>query len=166
MPFTTFLKSTVLACAGCATLLAAFAVAGAASIGDGMVIPIVAVWWAIAGITGLTISRKGDASPAIARLLADAPTAPSLPEVQPSRMLFNRLWPLLLVTVGAGACVLLAPQIPGMAAGFPVIWALAWRRQAKAVQAIEERDGVRFLLNKTKAWKPIELVRTPWFRSG
>ncbi len=166
MPFTTFLKSTVLACAGSATLLATLALVGAASAGDGIVIPVAAVWWTVAGITGIVIGRRSEASPAIARLLADAPTAPSLPEVQPARMLFNRLWPLVIATLGAGACVTFAPQIPAMAAGFPVIWALAWRRQEKAVQAIEERDGVRFLLDKTKAWKPIQLVRTPWFRSG
>ncbi len=166
MPFTSFLKSTVMACAGSATLLAVLALAGASSANDSMVIPIAAVWWTIAAFTGVLIGRRTDASTAIARLLSEAPTAPSLPEVQPARMLFNRLWPLLLATVGAGACVLVAPQIPAMAAGFPIIWSLAWRKQEKAVQAIEERDGVRFLLDKTKAWKPIQLVRTPWFRSG
>ncbi len=166
MPFTSFLKSTVLACAGSATLLAALALAGAASGDDSVVIPVAAIWWTVAALTGVFIGRRTDASPAIGRLLSEAPTAPSLPEVQPARMLFNRLWPLLLATVGAGACVLIAPQIPAMAAGFPIIWALAWRKQEKAIQAIEERDGVRFLLDKTKAWKPIQLVRTPWFRSG
>lgn len=166
MPFTSFLKSTVLACAGSATLLAALALAGAIGATDGRVIPIAAVWWTVAAATGIWLGRRTDVSPAIARLLADAPTAPSLPEVQAGRMLFNRLWPLLLATVGAGACVAFAPQVPAMAAGFPVIWALAWRRQEKAVQAVEERDGVRFLLDRTKPWQPIRLVRTPWFRSG
>lgn len=166
MPFTSFLKSTVLACAGSATLLAAIALAGAAGSADGKVIPIAAGWWAIAGATGIWIGRKTDVSPAIARLLADAPATPSLPEVQAGRMLFNRLWPLLLASVGAAAGVAIAPQVPAMAAGFPIIWALAWRRQEKAVQAVEERDGARFLLDRTKPWQPIRLVRTPWFRSG
>ena len=166
MTFVAFLKATVLGCAGSATLLAALAVAGAAESGDDRVIPIAAVWWLIAAVTGVTLGRRTDASPAIARLLAEAPTSQSLPEVHPTRMLLNRLWPLLLATIGAGAFVLLAPQVPAMAAGFPVIWALAWRRQEKAVQAIEDRDGVRFFLEKTSPFKAITLVRTPWFRSG
>ena len=50
-------------------------------------------------------------------------------------MLVNRLWPLLLSTIVAGVLGLVAPQIPGIAAGFAVIWALAWRRQESAVAA-------------------------------
>jgi len=166
MAFVAFLKATVLGCAGSATLLAALALAGAVESGDGLVIPVAAAWWVIAGITGIWVGRQNDASPAVAKLLAAAPTTPSLPEVHPTRMLVNRLWPLLIATLGAGVFVLTAPQVPAMAAGFPVIWALAWRRQEKAVAAIEERDGVKFFLEKTSPVKPIKLVRTPWFRTG
>ena len=56
----------------------------------------------------------------------------------------NRLWPLLLSTIVAGGLGLIAPQIPGIATGFAIIWALGWRRQESAVRAIEERDGVTF----------------------
>ncbi|MCX6389500.1 MAG: hypothetical protein NT122_02530 [Solirubrobacterales bacterium] len=166
MTFTAFLKATVLGCAASATLLAALALAGAIESGDGLVIPIAAVWWLVAGVSGSMLGRSSAASPAIGRLLADAKLASSLPEVHPARILLNRLWPLLIATVGAGGFVLLAPQVPAMAAGFPVIWALAWRRQEKAVQAIEERDGVRFFIEKTSPIKPIQLIRTPWFKSG
>ena len=38
-----------------------------------------------------------------------------------------------------------------MAAGFAIIWALAWRRQDAAVTAIEERDGFRFYVDRTGA---------------
>ncbi|MCX6388237.1 MAG: hypothetical protein NTX07_05855 [Solirubrobacterales bacterium] len=166
MAFVAFLKATVLGCAGSATLLGALALGGAAQSQDAKVIPIAAGWWLIAAMAGIFIGRKNDASPAVARLLSDAPTTPSLPDARPARMLLNRLWPLLLATLGAGAFAFIAPQIPAMAAGFPVIWSLAWRRQEKAVQAIEERDGVRFFLEKTSPFKPIKLVRTPWFRAG
>ncbi len=60
-------------------------------------------------------------------------------------MIFNRLWPL-----GAGrrsvsgAVAFLVPQIPAIAAGYAIGVALTWRNQASAVQAIEDRDGVRF----------------------
>jgi hypothetical protein len=53
-----------------------------------------------------------------------------------------------------------------VAAGFAIIWALAWRRQASAVTAIEERDGVRFYVEPTSPLRPIRLVRTPGFRTN
>ena len=57
----------------------------------------------------------------------------------------------------------LAPQVSAVAAGFAIIWALAWRRQDSAVAAIEERDGVRFYVEKTSPLQPMQLVRTPGF---
>ena len=56
-----------------------------------------------------------------------------------------------------------APQIGGIAAGFAIIWALAWRRQEAAVAAIEERDGVRFYVDRTSPLSAIRLIRTPGF---
>jgi hypothetical protein len=58
----------------------------------------------------------------------------------------------------------MGPQIPAIAAGFTIIWALAWRRQESAVQAIEERDGVSFFVERTSPVRPIQLIRTPGFR--
>lgn len=166
MTFTSFLRATVLACAASATLLGAMALAGASETGDSLVMPIAVGWWLVAAITGSALGRRDATSPAITKLLADAPMRSSLPDSQPVRLLFNRLWPLLLATIVAGAFVLLAPQVPAMSAGFPIIWALAWRRQEKAVKAIEERDGVRFFLERTSPIKPIRLTRTPWYKSG
>jgi hypothetical protein len=91
---------------------------------------------------------------------------PSLPEVDPARTLLNRLWPLLVFTLGAAVVGLGLPQVPAIAAGFAIIWALGWRRQASAVTAIEERDGARFYVERTSPLKPIKLVRTPGFRSN
>jgi hypothetical protein len=90
----------------------------------------------------------------------------SLPEVDPSRTALNRLWPLLLFTLSASALGLILPQVPAIAAGFAIIWALAWRRQSSAVTAIEERDGARFYVERTSPLQPIKLVRTPGFRSN
>jgi hypothetical protein len=53
-----------------------------------------------------------------------------------------------------------------VATGFAIIWALAWRRQASAVTAIEERDGARFYIEPTSPLRPIKLARTPGFRSN
>ncbi len=66
--------------------------------------------------------------------------------------------------IAAGALAFVFPQVPGIAAGFTIIWALAWRRQDSAVQAIEERDGVTFFVEHTSPLRPIELVRMPGFR--
>ena len=51
-------------------------------------------------------------------------------------------------------------EVAAVAAGFAIIWALAWRRQDAAVAAIEDRDGFRFYLDKTPPLSPIRLVRT------
>jgi len=68
--------------------------------------------------------------------------------------------------IGAGAVAFLWPQVPAVATGFAIIWALGWRRQASAVTAIEERDGARFYVEHTSPLRPIRLVRTPGFRSN
>ena len=165
MTFTSFLKITVLACAGSSTLLAALALAGSSETGSAELIPA-AAWWIIAAAAGAVIGRRNETSPAISRLLRDAPTTGALPDTQPTRLVLNRLWPLAVLTIGAGAFVLVAPHVPAIAAGFPLIWALGWRHQPRAVQAIEDRDGVRFLIERTSPIKPIRLVRTPWFRAA
>jgi hypothetical protein len=163
--FVDFLKATVLLSAASASALAVVTVAGAASRGDSHVVPVSAAWWVVAGLTGLMLGRRAETNPPIARLLANARMQPGLPELRPGRILLNRLWPLLLYTVAAGALAFRYPQIPGIAAGFAIIWALSWRRQESAVTAIEERDGARFYVERTSPFKPIRLVRTPWFRS-
>jgi hypothetical protein len=164
--FVDFLRTTVLISAAAASALAAVTLAGAAGLGDVLVVPIAAGWWLAAGLIGLWLGRRAETSPPIASLLASARTRASLPEVDPARTVLNRLWPLVLCTLGAGALGLIAPQVPGIAAGFAVIWSLAWRRQSAAVTAIEERDGARFYVERTSPLSAIALVRTPGFRSN
>lgn len=166
MRFSDFLRATVLTSAASATVLAAVTVAGAAGGADTLVVPIAAGWWAIAAAIGVWLGRRAATSAPIATLLASARMQASLPEVNPARALLNRLWPLLASTVVAGAVAFLAPQVPAVAAGFTIIFALAWRRQASAVTAIEERDGARFYVENTSPFKPIRLVRTPGFRTN
>ena len=135
MRFTDCLRTTVLISAGAATVLAAVTVAGAAGNNDGLVVPVAAGWWVVAALTGIWLGRGSRASAPIAALLASARTQASLPEVNPGRIVLNRLWPLLVSTIGAGALAFVLPQVPAIAAGFAVIWALAWRRQASAESA-------------------------------
>jgi hypothetical protein len=166
MRFTDFLRTTVLISAAAATALAVVTVAGASGTGDDLVVPVGAGWWAAAGAIGIWLGRRAETSPPIATLLASARMESSLPELNPARTLLNRLWPLLFSTIGAGAVAFLIPQVSAVATGFAIIWALAWRRQASAVAAIEERDGARFYVLRTSPLRPIALVRTPWLRSN
>lgn len=166
MRFVDFVRTTVLVSAAAASALAAVTLAGVAGGGHDQVIAVAAGWWVAGGLIGLWLGRRNQTSPPIAALLASARTQSSLPEVNPARVVLNRLWPLLLSTVGAAALGLIAPQIPAIAAGFAIIWALAWRRQSAALTAIEERDGARFYIEPTSPLRPIRLVRTPGFRSN
>jgi hypothetical protein len=163
--FVDFLKTTVLLSAGVATVLALITVLSILT-GSGSLAALLSVgWWAIAASIGLALGRGADANPPIARLLAGARATNMLPEHRPAAILLNRLWPLLAITVLAGGLAFLAPQIPGIGAGFAIIWALAWRHQHAAVSAIEERDGVRFYVLRTSPVQPIALQRTPGFKA-
>jgi hypothetical protein len=163
--FTDFLKATVMTSAAAATLLAAITVAAAGSANDPLLVPFAAGWWVLAAVIGALLGRRAQTSPPIARLLASARSLRTLPEVRPSRVLVNRLWPLLVSTVVAGGLSLLFPQVPAIATGFAIIWALSWRRQDAAVTAIEGRDGVHYFVEPTSPFRPIQLVRTPGFKS-
>ncbi len=165
MRFADFLKSTVLLSAGAATALAAVAALAAASHSETRLVLFCAGWWVLAAAIGSVLGRRAEINPPIARLLAAARASTALPEQRPGAIMLNRLWPLLLFTVLAGALAWLAPQIPGIGAGFAIIWALAWRRQHSAVTAIEERDGVRFYVMRTSPLQPIALQRTPGFKA-
>jgi hypothetical protein len=166
MRFSEFLRTTVLLSAAAATVLGAVTLAGANGTSDDLVVPLGAGWWLIAALIGSWLGRRAATSPPIAAVLATARTQTTLPELNPGRTVLNRLWPLLVSTVGAGALAFVLPQVPAVATGFAIIWSLAWRRQASAVTAIEERDGARFYVEQTSPLKPIKLVRTPGFRSN
>jgi glycerol uptake facilitator-like aquaporin len=144
--FVEFLRTTVLLSAGAATALAAVTVIAASSHANTQLAEIAVGWWLIAGAVGLWQSRRA--------------------HTNPSAILLNRLWPLAVFTLLAGGLAFLAPQIPGIAAGFAIIWALAWRRQDGAVAAIEERDGVCFYVRRTSPVRPMALVRTPGFKTA
>ena len=163
MRFVDFLKATDLLSAGAATLLAALTVISLARDVEPDAVYVAAGWWLAAALIGIALGRRAEATPPIARLLASARATKSLPELRPGMTIANRLWPLLLSTFVAGVLGFFLPQVAAVAAGFAIIWALAWRRQESAVAAIEERDAVRFYVEKTSPLQPIQLVRTPGF---
>ena len=164
MRFTDFLRTAVLLFAGAATALAVVAIAGASNDDDTTAIAVAVGWWALAAVGGLWLGWRMAPTPGIAKLLAAARATNTLPEVEPGSVLFNRLWPLPLFTVACGAVAFLIPQVPAIAAGYAIGVALTWRRQSAAVQAIEDRDGVRFFLDKSSPFGEPKLMRTPWAR--
>jgi hypothetical protein len=164
MRFTEFLRVSVLLFGGAGTALAAVAIAGAAAADDTLALSVAIGWWAFAALGGLWLGRRLGATPGIERLLAGARATNTLPELEPGAVLFNRLWPLATFTIGAGAVAFLIPQIPAVAAGYAVGVALTWRKQAAAVQAIEDRDGVRFFFDRSSPFGAPKLLRTPWAR--
>jgi hypothetical protein len=161
--FTDFLRATVMLSAGSATLLAVVTVVGVSRELEPLVIYVALAWWVIATGIGVALGRRAETTPPIAKLLAGARSQSSLPELNPGVTLLNRLWPLLVLTVGAAALAFFEPQVAAVGTGFGIIWALAWRRQHDAVAAIEERDAVRFYVDRTSPLKPMQLVRTPGF---
>jgi len=153
--------------AAAATALGTITVLASAGSSNHLSLILIAIgWWLLAVLIGLRLGRRAQTTPPIARLLSGARTSTSLPEHHPSAILLNRLWPLLLFTLLSGGLAFLAPQIPGIATGFAIIWALAWRRQDAAVTAIEERDGACFYVRRTSPLRPMELVRTPGFKTS
>jgi hypothetical protein len=162
--FHDFLRTAVLLFGGAATALAAVAIAGAAAKDDRTLLYVALAWWGIAAVGGLWLGRRTEVTQGIARALATARTQSALPELEPGAILFNRLWALAVFTVTSGGVAFVVPQVPGIAAGYVIAAALAWRKQSAAVEAIEGRDGVRFYVEHTSPFKPTRLIRTPGFR--
>lgn len=164
MRFTDFLRTAVLLFGAAATALAVVAVAGAGARDNETLVYVAAGWWGGAALIGLWIGRRREVTEGIGRLLANARPATSMPELEPGTILFNRLWALAVFTIGSGAVAFLLPQVPAIATGYALIVALAWRKQSRAVEAIEMRDGVQFHVERTSPFKPTRLVRTAGLR--
>jgi hypothetical protein len=145
-----------------ATALAAVTVAAAA--GDTTTIIFALAWWTLAALIGIWLGRRNETTRAIGRLLADARSTDTLPEIRPVAVMLNRLWLLALSTVVAAGLSWLFPQLSAVVAGGAILIALAWRNQEKAVTAIEERDGARFYVVPSSPFRAIELVRTTGLR--
>ncbi len=166
MSFVEFLRATVLLTAGAASALAAVTVVFLSSGSQpSWVATFTLTWWAIAIVAGVYLGRRRETTAAIATLLAEARAVTQIPEYRPGRVLLNRLWPLLISTLAAMGAGILYPQVPAVGTGFAIIWALAWRHQHRAVEAIERRDGVNFHVDRTRMWSSITLTRTPGFKA-
>ena len=164
MRFRDFLRVSVLLFAAAATALAVVSVAGAARADTNTLVYVAAVWWCVATLAGLWLGRRPIATPGIAVVLASARTTNTLPELEPGTVLFNRLWPLLVLAIASAVIGLFIPQVPVVATGYCILVALLWRRQSSAVEAIEGRDGVEFWFDKTSPFTRPKLLRLPGLR--
>jgi len=164
LPYTEFLKSTVLLMAAEATALAAVTVVAASARDDTTTIVFAVAWWTVAAILGAWLGRRDETTTAIGRLLGQARSSNTLPEIRPVAVMLNRLWLVPLSTVLAAGLSWRFPQVSAVVAGGAILIALAWRKQERAVKAIEGRDGVRFYVVPSSPFGAIELVRTPGLR--
>lgn len=164
MLFRDFLRVAVMLFGGAASALAIVAIAGASGEETNAPVYVAVGWWLIAAVAGLWLGRRNAPTEQIGRLLVGARQSNALPEVEPGAIVFNRLWPLAVVTILSGAIAFLIPQIPAIAAGYAIAVSLAWRNQSRAVLAIEIRDGVRFYVDRGSPFGTPELVRTPGLR--
>lgn len=164
MRFLDFLKSAVLLFAGSANALAVVTLIASDSADDRVLLFVAFGWWLVAAVAGAFLGRHERAFTPVARLMATARATPALPELEPGTVLFNRLWGLAAFTLVAGGVGFILPQVPAVAVGFPLMAALAVRKQASAVQAVEDRDGVRFYIDRTSPVQPTQLLRTPGFK--
>jgi hypothetical protein len=162
--FRDFLRVSVLVYGAAATALAIVSIVGATRADTNTLVYVAAVWWCVAVLVGLWLGRRPESTEGIAKLLAEARSTNSLPELEPGAVMFNRLWPVLVATVLAGAVGFFFAQVPVVATGFFLLIALLWRRQSSAVQAIEGRDGVEFWFDKTSPLGPPKLLRLPGLR--
>ena len=164
MRFRDFLRVSVLLYGGAATALAIISVAGAAAADTNTLVYVAAIWWCLAALAGLWLGRGARTTEGIARLLAEARSTNSLPQLEPGAVMFNRLWPLAVLSIVAGAIGFFLPQVPVVATGFFLLVALVWRRQSSAVAAIEGRDGVEFWFDRTSPFGAPKLLRLPGMR--
>jgi hypothetical protein len=164
MRFRDFLRVSVLIYGGAATALGIVSVVGATRADTNTLVYVAAVWWCVAALAGLWLGRRPETTEGIGGLLADARSTNSLPQLEPAAVMFNRLWPVAVATVLAGAIGFFFSQVPVVATGFFLLVALLWRRQSSAVAAIEGRDGVEFWFDRTSPFGAPKLLRLPGMR--
>jgi len=162
--FRDLLRMSVILFGGTATALAIVSVVGAAGEDTNTLVYVAAVWWCVASLVGLWLGRRLMTTPGIATLLAEARRSNTLPELEPGTVLFNRLWPLIVLALTSAVVGFFFPQVPAIATGYCLLVALLWRNQARAVEAIEGRDGVEFWLDRSSPLGRPQLLRLPGLR--
>jgi hypothetical protein len=162
--FRDLLRVSVILFGGTATALGLVSVLGAADEDTNTLVYVAAIWWCVATLAGLWLGRRLAPTPGISTLLLDARNTNTLPELEPGTVLFNRLWPLMVLGIASAVLGFFFPQVPAIATGYCILVALLWRHQSRAVEAIEGRDGVEFWLDRSSPLGRPRLLRLPGLR--
>ena len=165
MPYTDLLRATVFLAGAEATVLGAISAISVGGEPSATTVIVALAWWLIALILGTWMGRPERAREDMREPLSRARMATSLPSESPARIALQRLWPIVVTAILAGGLGLFFPGVAIIGTGYALIVSLAWHTREAAVQAIEERDGVRFFVVPGSAFKQIELVRSPGLRS-
>jgi hypothetical protein len=165
VPYTDLLRVTVFITGAEATVLGAISAISVGGEPSPTTLIVAVAWWAIAIILGFWLGRPERAREDMREPLAKARMATSLPVESPTRISVQRLWPVAVTAIIAGGLGLFFPGVAIIGTGYALIVSLGWHTREGAVQAIEERDGVRFYVVPNSALRPIQLVRTPGLRS-
>jgi hypothetical protein len=165
MPYTDLLRTTVFLTGAEATILGAISAVAVGGEPGATTVIVALAWWAIALILGFWLGRPDRAREDMRTPLSRARMATSLPSETPARIALQRLWPIAVTAVIAGGLGLFFPGVAIIGTGYALLVSLGWHTREAAVQAIEERDGVRFFVVPGSALKPIQLVRAPGLRS-
>jgi hypothetical protein len=162
--FRDLLRVSVILFGGTATALGVVSVIGASSEDTNTLVYVAAIWWCVAALAGFWLGRRLEPTPGIANLLGEARNTNQLPELEPGTVLFNRLWPLIVLGLVSAVIGFFVPQVPAIATGYCLLVALLWRHQSRSVEAIEGRDGVEFWLERSSPLGRPKLLRLPGLR--
>lgn len=161
MRYCDYLHSCVVLIGSAAIALILISAGSLAYFASGVVTVLSIAWLAICVACGLWIGRGDAVQESVRSLLSKSRPEPIFPKIEPPAVLFSRLWPVLAITLVAAISSYWFPQLAVAAAGYGVLWSLAWRKQSGAVLAIEERDLVHFWIVKSAPLQSPRLVRVP-----
>lgn len=161
MRYCDYLHSCVLMIGSAALALTLVSIGSLVYYGSALLIALSASWGVVCVAWGLWIGRGDAVQDGVRTLLSKSRPEPIFPHIEPSAVLLSRLWPVLAITLLAAISSYWFPQLAVAAAGYGMLWALAWRKQSDAVLAIEERDLVHFWIVRSSPLEPPKLVRVP-----
>lgn len=161
MRYTEYLRTSVLLLGTTSIALIVVSAGAISREHDVMLLIFGAAWTVIACAIGVWLGRGNQVMESIRTLLSRSRPEPVFPKIEPAAVLFTRLWPVLVIALGSAAVSWWFPQLAVAAAGYGMLWSIAWRKQALAVEAIEERDAVHFWIVRTAAFRHPKLVRVP-----
>lgn len=159
MRYSEYLRTSVLLIATTSVALIVVSAGAIAREQSDVLLVFAATWLALSTLIGLWLGRAEQVMESIRTLLSRSRPEPIFPKIEPTAILLSRLWPVLAIALLAAVVSLWFPQLAVAAAGYGLIWSIAWRKQALAVEAIEDRDSVHFWMVRTAFYKQPKLVR-------